>query len=97
MRLTDKQLEVLRVINEANPDGKPVDLDQLIERLSYKPSKAAIQFSIRALVGHELIEKAGQEIRRGRSRVLLVPTLLGQHFYRANTGSVAAAILEAED
>jgi DNA-binding MarR family transcriptional regulator len=96
MRLTDKQLEVLRVIAEANPDGTLADLDEVIERAAYKPTKQAIQFSIRALIGHELIEKRGAEKRRGRNRVLLAVTPLGQHFHAANRPSISAAVLETE-
>lgn len=97
MRLTDKQLEVLRVIAERNPDGSLADLDQVIERASYKPTKQAIQFSIRALVGHKLIVKEGSEHRRGRIRVLLSTTPLGDHFHLANRVTPASAILEPEE
>lgn len=96
MRLTDKQLEVLRVIAEANTDGTLADLDEVIERVSYKPTKQAIQFSIRALVGHELIEKQGAEKRRGRNRVLLAVTPLGLHFHSANRPSLSATLVEEE-
>lgn len=96
MRLTDKQLEVLRVIAEANTDGTLADLDEVIERVSYKPTKQAIQFSIRALIGHELIEKRGAEKRRGRNRVLLAATPLGVHFHSANRPSLSATLVEEE-
>lgn len=80
MRLSEKQIDILKIITAANPDGVPVDLDQLIERVAHKPTKAAIQFSIRALIAHGLIEKAGSEKRRGRNRVMLKSTALGMHF-----------------
>ena len=80
MNLTTKQQEIIKVIGKGNEDGSIVDLDQLIERLSYKPSKESIHFSIRALIKHELIEKAGMEKRRGRSRSLIRLKPLGQHF-----------------
>ena len=58
MHLTTKQIELLTTIGRRNPDGAAVDLDQLIERLSYQPSKQSIQFSIRALIAHGLMQKA---------------------------------------
>jgi repressor of nif and glnA expression len=69
MRLSEKQIELLKIIREKNPDGAAIDLDQIIERTSYKPTKEAIQFSIRALIKRGLIEKLGTEVRRGSRRV----------------------------
>ena len=80
MHLTTKQIELIRVISEGNPDGSPVDMDQILERLAYKPTKESLQFSIRALVAHGLIEKLPGEKRRGRSRRLIGITPLGRHF-----------------
>jgi len=80
MHLTAKQQELIRVVVAANPDGSPCDLDQILERLSYGPTKESLQFSIRALIRHELIEKKGSEVRRDRRRVLIVPTEMGKHF-----------------
>lgn len=96
MYLTQKQVEVLRVIAAGNTDGTDADLDEILERVSYKPTKQAIQFSIRALIEHGLIEKTGAEKRRGRKRVLITATALGKHFAAANSHSVASAILETE-
>jgi DNA-binding MarR family transcriptional regulator len=83
MKLTNKQIQIMQVIVkgeglDAEKKFIPVDLDQLLERLPYKTTKASIQFSIRALVAHDLIHKAGQEVRRGRQRVLLSPTERGK-------------------
>jgi DNA-binding MarR family transcriptional regulator len=80
MQLTTKQLEILRVVTSANVDGSLADLDEILERLSYKPTKEAIHFSIRALIAHGLIEKLGSEKRRGRRHVLIGITALGKHF-----------------
>jgi DNA-binding MarR family transcriptional regulator len=80
MLLTQKQLELMRVVIEANADGSPTDLDEILERVSYKPTKQSIQFTIRSLIAHGLIEKVGSENRRGRRRVLIRPTDLGRHF-----------------
>ena len=90
MNLTSKQIAILGIIVEGNGlDGSkklvPCDLDQIIERVNYKPTKDAIQFSIRNLIGKGLIEKSGTENRRDRRRVLISPTELGRRFFRAET------------
>lgn len=74
MSLTKKQIELIQIITTGNVDGGHVDLDQLIERASHKPSKQSIHFSIRALIGKELVEKLPKEKRRGRVRVIIAPT-----------------------
>ena len=71
MHLTLKQIELLNTIGRRNPDGGAIDLDQLIERLAYKPTKQSVQFSIRALIAHGLIQKDAPEKRRGRTRTLI--------------------------
>lgn len=78
MHLTLKQIELLNTIGRRNPDGGAVDLDQLIERLTYKPTKQSVQFSIRALIAHGLIQKDAPEKRRGRTRTLISLTEQGR-------------------
>lgn len=78
VRLTQKQYALLTVICDGNGNdesGKfvPVDVDELLERLSYRTDKPSLQFSIRALVKRQLIEKV-YEVRRGRKRVCYMPT-----------------------
>lgn len=90
MNLTAKQIEILGIVIAGNgkADGGrliPCDLDQIIERLSYKPTKDAIQFSIRNLITKGVIQKAGTEKRRDRRRVLIAPTDLGKSIYLAET------------
>jgi len=70
----------MRVIIAGNDNGTPTDLDQVIERLKYETTKESVQFSIRALIKHGLIEKLGSDKRRGRRRVLIGATMLGNHF-----------------
>ena len=81
MHLTTKQLELMRVISAGNTDGSNVDLDQILARLSYKTTKASLQFSIRALIGKDLIEKSGKIVRRNRERQTIGVTLYGSGFY----------------
>ena len=68
---------------KGNEDGTFVDLDEVLDRVPYETTKQSIQFSIRALVKKELIEKQEREKRRGRSRVVLGPTELGYSVLRA--------------
>ncbi len=97
MRLTERQLELLKVIGAGNPDGTVADLDQIIERASYKPTKASIQFSLRALEAHELIERAGTEKRRARQRALWKVTAMGQHYFNYHTHTSAPPVVTSVD
>lgn len=83
MHLTAKQCELLRVIGAGSDGaGDPVhcDLDQILERVRYCTTKESLQFSIRALIKHALIDKRGVEKRRGRQRVLIGITALGRQY-----------------
>lgn len=78
MHLTTKQMELMTIIGKRNPDGGAVDLDQILERLSYHPTKQSLQFSIRALIARDLIQKDPAEKRRGRMRTLISLTETGK-------------------
>jgi len=69
-----------------------VDLDQLIERTSYKPSKQSMHFSIRALVNRGFIEKGAREKRRGAVRIVYRILPLGQHFVVHKTASFVSSV-----
>ena len=94
MLLTPKQIELLSIVTKKNDDGSLTDLDEILERLSYKPTKDAVHFTIRSLIKHELIEKVGMEKRRDRKRVLIGATPLCEHYANAYRGFGAAVILE---
>lgn len=64
--VTRHQLEVLKLAQAASA---PIDLDQLLPVLSWEPSKEAAQFTIRALVKKQMLEKLPLTLRRGRLRV----------------------------
>lgn len=72
--LSTKQIQILVEVQKGSVndlgEAAPIDLDQLLERLPYKTTKESMQFSIRALIRRGMLEKAGNESRRGRSRVL---------------------------
>jgi DNA-binding MarR family transcriptional regulator len=97
MHLTTKQIELLRVITAANPDGSACDLDQVIERINYETTKASIQFSIRALIKHGLIEKTGAEKRRDRKRVLISITKEGRGYVVSPVTSPGPAFIASEE
>lgn len=80
MNLTAKQLELLRVIDNGNGKGDPTDLDEILAGVRYETTKQSLQFSIRALIKHALIEKLGVEKRRGRVRQIIACTPLGHDY-----------------
>lgn len=89
--VSNKQYEVLRVI--CVPEGEPlVDMDQLLERITYKTSKESMHFTLRALIRNGLITKANREIRRGRSRVLFEVTELGKSVAQAGVSPTASFV-----
>ena len=84
MKLSHKQIQVLMAVGAGNPDGSPIDLDQLLEVLTYRTTKASIQFSIRALINRGLMEKRGRGVRRGRKRITYGLTDLGRMIVRTD-------------
>lgn len=76
------QREILKLVCKGNPDGSFLDLDQLLERLSYEPTKQALAFSIRFMIRRKWIEKRDLEERRGAKRRIIAPTLEGYNEFR---------------
>jgi hypothetical protein len=79
-KITARQMEVLWLVCKGNPDEPHAflaDLDQILERLSVRTTKEAMQFTVRALIANGLIEKAPRELRRERLRVTYQATALG--------------------
>lgn len=76
MKLTQKQIQILTTLEVG--ESPLLDLDQLVEAVPYETTKQSMQFSVRALVGKGLIEKAGRDTRRGKSRRLLSLTKFGK-------------------
>lgn len=80
--LTDKQYRIMVVICDGNgldDAGQfiPIDLDQLLERVSYRTGKESMQFSIKALMRHGYVKK-DYEKRREARRVIYIPTKTGK-------------------
>lgn len=86
LTMTNKQIAIMQALIRGNPDGSFLDLDELLTALTYETTKQSLQFSIRALVKHGLIEKKGLELRRGHQRRVLAPT--PRTFELMSTGSV---------
>lgn len=82
--ITERQLETLQHIRAGNPDaaGEAIDFDQLLDLLSWMPSKEAAQFVVRALIKKELILKEPElTLRRGRKRVCYRLTEKGRELF----------------
>jgi hypothetical protein len=97
MQLTTKQISQLNVIVAGNPDGSPIDKDELLERLPYETSKESLQFSIRALVKRGLVTVGGKEKRRGRLRATLVPTDEARQIMGKPVAAVSSGYVTDED
>lgn len=83
--LTRKQIALMKVILAGNTDVdgnfSHCDLDQIIQRVEYSPTKHAIHFSIRKLIAKGLIEKLGLELRRESRRVIIGATKTGKSIF----------------
>lgn len=67
--LTRNQTELLTLVKAGGPDGH-LDFDQLLDELSWTPTKEAAQFTIRALIKKGVLEKLPElEFRRSRNRI----------------------------
>lgn len=81
MGLTVKQRDLMTVIFTGNADGSKLDIDQILENISYDTTKQSLQFSLRALSKKGCIQKMPKEIRRGRGRVVYALTTHGEGFF----------------
>jgi predicted transcriptional regulator len=54
--------------------GEFPDMNELLEAVPYECSKQALQFSIRYLEKHGMLERRDTELRRGRKRRVVAPT-----------------------
>lgn len=85
-RLTYKQTQILDAIRKGAPDGGFIDLDQLLDSLSYETSKSSMQFSLRALIRRGFIAKKGRETRRAQGRQTYALTPAGYASYQSGSG-----------
>lgn len=78
--LTPYQFEILQIVRAGTEDGL-VDFDQLLNKLSWQPSKESAQFTIRAICAKGLLKKAEVlQLRRGRKRVCYQLTAEGEAY-----------------
>lgn len=82
--MTTKQTMLLKTLRKVNADGGFLDIDQVVETLPYETTKQSLQFSLRILINHGLVEKKGTEKRRDRRRVLLGLTEKGYRMIGAS-------------
>lgn len=82
MKMTDKQLEIMKVLMNGNQDDDGVtiswcDIHELRGRLGYRASREAVICSLKFLQKKGLIEiRSRAEIRDGRRKTLYLPTNL---------------------
>lgn len=101
VNLTDKQYRIMIVICDGNgvdEEGNfiPIDLDQLLERISYRTGKDSMQFSIRVLMGHGYVKK-DYEKRRNARRVIYTPTKSGKQITGYAPSSYVSADIDIFD
>lgn len=76
--VTSRQLEVMLKMGEIETGtGRFADLDQILDAVSWGPSKESLQFVLRSLISKGLLEKTARESRRGRVRVCFKATEKG--------------------
>jgi hypothetical protein len=97
VNLTDKQYRIMVVVCDGNGKDEtglfiPIDLDQLLERVSYRTHKDSMQFSIKALIRHGYIKK-DYEKRREARRVIYIPTKAGKQI----TGYIPLSYIEPNE
>lgn len=80
--LTIRMMMILELVMKRNEDGSLKDLDQLIKEVDYDVTKQAIQHTIRFLINKGMMEKAGLQSRRGKSRVVYRATDLAYRTLR---------------
>jgi hypothetical protein len=90
MNLSTVQHDILNLIAGGSENGGDIDLDEILRRAKHHPSKQGIQFSIRALIKHGLIEKVRYEKRNGARRVIFGVTPLYAHRKEWGFGVVGA-------
>ena len=79
--LTKKQKMIMETLSAGNVDASGalvswLDMDQLLERLPYRTTKASMNFSVRYLAQKEMISKT-YETRREKRRAVFIPTQFG--------------------
>lgn len=97
-KLTKYQTELMKHLEKGSPAGEgAIDFDELLDALSWTPTKAAAHFSIRALTRRGLIRKrADLALRRGRLRVCFELTQDGREALDPRLVAPLAAVAALE-
>lgn len=84
MELTPNQSNIMEVliIRDYPEMTKRMDLDQLIQRVNYKVTKQAMQFSLRFLLRKGYITKGPMEVRRKKLRRTYAVTSMGIYIFQ---------------
>lgn len=85
--LSEKQLEIMRLIQAKSNDCSLLDLTQLRESLSYTASKQAILASVNHLIERGLIERTAKEKRNSRMFTTLRLTSIGDAVLASNNNA----------
>lgn len=96
MRLTTKQIEILKLIKGGNLDGSHLDITQLRLALSYTATKQAVLCSVKYLVARDLVARVGRVVRSGRTYTTLKLTTQGEAFIAPYIVSLKSALIETE-
>lgn len=72
--MTGKQWAIMLAVFKGADDGGFLTIDQLMVKLPHKPTKQAIQCSIRFLEKHQLLERF-YDRRDGQRRMIIRPTV----------------------
>lgn len=78
MKLTPKQVEILKKIERGNLDGSLIDLTQLRQSLSYTATKQAVLCSVNHLAKRDLVGRRDEN----QEMALYVPHLTLQAMVR---------------
>jgi DNA-binding PadR family transcriptional regulator len=83
--LSEKQIAVMQTLYAANSfadvsDNDKMDIDQLIDNVSYTVTKEAIQHTLRSLKKRGYIEKGNTVLRRGKKRIVWSLSKSGQNY-----------------
>lgn len=97
MRLTSKQLEIMKKIMAGNPDGSKIDITQLRHSLSYAATKQAVLCSVNVLINRSLVAHSGRETRKGRVHTTIELTALGEAHIESYVKSLKSVLIEDED
>lgn len=74
IRFTNKQIEILRVINEGNDDGTLCSVYDILEKLTYECRRDNLLHSIRRLVEDGYVERKDRVMRGKRTHRTFVCT-----------------------